>query len=323
MTFCDGTYMGPGGSFDISSGEPIVIKTANASGTNSLTVGATSVDVNIGVGVSGSLVKFGTGSINIESDYGTVGAPVLALIDTGSGNSAYIEFGINSLSIGTNTGNISIYAPASNITVQVSAGQYNFGNVLSYNVADTMLVDANKAEQVPTNQIAVAQFFPRETILPVHHPIDNTNPPLAEFKQTSSFAWRYSGTGVGSSYCRADRVEVIFDICIIGLLGDTIQWGIKLVDPASAEYPSVGAFDSYDTVTPATGLEYTTVGNRTNPSGKENHTASIRCYFDGVNAIADGNSVYFNIFAISRNAGTFTVDDGWYSFRIRPVTRIP
>jgi hypothetical protein len=219
----------------------------------------------------------------------------------------------NSLDVGANTIDLNIF----------SAGQYNFGNKLSYNGADTMLVDANKAEQVPTNQIAVAQYFQRENILPVPT-IDNTNPPLAEFKQTSSFTWRYSGTGVGSSYCLADRVEVIFDICIIGALNDTFQWGIKLVDPTSAtEYASVGAFASYDTATPATGLEYTTAGNRTNPSGQENHTASIRCYFDGVNSIADGNSVYFNIFVISRNAGTHTTTDGWYSFRIRPTTRIP
>ena len=211
-------------------------------------------------------------------------------------------------------------AGVGSITAQVSAGQYNFGNMLSYNGADTMLVDPNRADQVPTNQISVAQFFPRDTILPVNN-IDNTNPPLAKFKQTNPFTWRYSGTGVGSSYCRADRVEVIFDICILGSLNDIIQWGIKLVD-AATEYPSVGAFSSYDTVTPATGLEYATVGHKTNPSNDFNHTASIRCYFDGVNAIADGNSVYFNIFAISRT-GTHTVTDGWYSFRIRPITRIP
>jgi hypothetical protein len=91
-----------------------------------MTMGATSVDVNIGVGVSGSVVKFGTGSITIESDYG-VGAPVLALTDTGSGNGGSIEFGINSLSIGTNTGNISIYAPAGNITATGNSIRLNGG----------------------------------------------------------------------------------------------------------------------------------------------------------------------------------------------------
>jgi hypothetical protein len=95
------------GTVDVAAGDYIKL---DAASTNSLTVGASTVDVNIGVGVSGSVVKFGTGSITIESDFG-VGAPVLSLIDTSTGNGGSIEFGINSLSIGTNTGDVSIYAP--------------------------------------------------------------------------------------------------------------------------------------------------------------------------------------------------------------------
>ena len=51
-TFCDGTYIGPGGSFDISSGERIVIKSTDSidisSGTNiTVTAGASGGDINM------------------------------------------------------------------------------------------------------------------------------------------------------------------------------------------------------------------------------------------------------------------------------------
>jgi hypothetical protein len=113
------------------------------------------------------------------------------------------------------------------------------------------------------------------------------------------------------------------DISVFGTLNDSIQWGVVMVDNASSSrYYSVGAFRSFDTGDPATGLEYTTTGMKTNPSGKFNQTASIRCQFEGVSAITDGNSVVFEIFAISFGSA-LTVDDGNISWRIRPVTRVP
>jgi hypothetical protein len=60
MTFCDGTYMGPGGSFDISSGEPIVIKTANASGSTTMTLGPSAGIVSIVGDVSNGVLNMGS-----------------------------------------------------------------------------------------------------------------------------------------------------------------------------------------------------------------------------------------------------------------------
>jgi hypothetical protein len=97
---------------------PIFLQYLNGLGTstNSLIVGANTIDVNISDGVTGSVCKFGTGSMTIESDFG-VGAPALSLIDTSTGNGGSIEFGINTLNIGNNTGDVSIYAPTGVISL--------------------------------------------------------------------------------------------------------------------------------------------------------------------------------------------------------------
>jgi hypothetical protein len=97
---------------------PLYLQYLDGTGTttNSLLVGATTIDINIGVGVAGSVVKFGTGSISVESDFG-VGAPVLSLTDTGSGNGASIEYGINALNITNNAGPITVYAPTGDISL--------------------------------------------------------------------------------------------------------------------------------------------------------------------------------------------------------------
>jgi hypothetical protein len=209
-----------------------------------------------------------------------------------------------------------------NINTQNGNGQFSFGDVMRYDSAETMLVDTNKPEQVPTNQVAVPQFQPRVNI--PANTITPTNPPAAPFYVTDPFRWRYSGTGPGSVYCRTERVEVDIDITVIGAaMDDTIQWGIVMYDvEGGTPYDSIGAFRSFDDVNPADGLEYSTLPKKTNPTGSFNHTASIRCYFDGVSNIADGNSVVFRVFAISR-INPLTSEDGYISYRIRPTTRVP
>lgn len=213
---------------------------------------------------------------------------------------------------------------ASNTNIQTQSGNagYTFDSQLRYDNSDTQLVNTNKVEQVPTNTIAVPAFQPRSTIPP--SVIDTTNPPLGMFYATPPFIWRYSGTGGGqSAYCYTERVEVDVDITILGSLGDSIQWGVVMVDTlTSTRYYSVGAYRSFDSGDPANGLEYTTNGWKTNPSGDFNHTANIRCYFDGVNAIIDGTPVGFEIFAVCHSS-FLTVNDGNISYRIRPATRVP
>jgi hypothetical protein len=117
-------------------------------------VGANSVDVNIGVGVAGSVVKFGTGSISVESDFG-VGAPVLSLTDTSTGNGASIEYGINALSIANNVGPITLYAVDVNATA--TTGSVN----ITTNSADTtisMSVNNGKASMILTDVAGVGSI---------------------------------------------------------------------------------------------------------------------------------------------------------------------
>jgi hypothetical protein len=145
---------------------PIFLQYLNGLGTstNSLVVGANTIDVNISDGVTGSVCKFGNGSITIESDFGAVGSPVLALTDTGSGNSANIDFGINTLNIGTNTGDIAIYAPAGNITVTANA---DF-SVTSATVKLPTLPSGSTANQLfydtSTKDVTYGPAFPAITV---------------------------------------------------------------------------------------------------------------------------------------------------------------
>lgn len=130
---------------------------SGASGSLGLTLnaGTNTIDVNIGVGLSGSVVKFGTGSINIESDFG-VGAPVLSLIDTGSGNGGTIDFGINTLNIGTTTGNVAMYAPAG-ISQDV-------GGVATLNMNSTGLTTIVGVNPLSTDQTLTTTFDPANNI---------------------------------------------------------------------------------------------------------------------------------------------------------------
>jgi len=219
-------------------------------------------------------------------------------------------------------GNLTVNASAVIMNTQGNTAGYNFENMLRYTNGDTQLVDANKEDQVPTNQIAVPKF---QVVVPIPaNSINPTNPPLAPFYVSDPFAWRYSGTGVGSVYCRAERVEVDVDITVLGAaMDDPIQWGIVMFDiDSGTPYNSVGAFRSFDDVNAATGLEYSTLPKKSNPTGRFNHTASIRCFFDGVNNIPDGNSVVFRVYAISF-VSPLVSEDGNISWRIRPTTRVP
>jgi hypothetical protein len=73
------------------------------------------------------------GNMLIES-----ATPLLTMYDDTTATQASISYNGTALGLTNTSGNVSIYAPAGNITAQVSAGQYDFANVLSYNGADTM-----------------------------------------------------------------------------------------------------------------------------------------------------------------------------------------
>lgn len=257
------------------------------------------------------------GGVVLVADAPSVGHAELALITDGR----IVATASNDININSTAGSANITV-ANGVTLytQSSTASYGFDMQMRYGNGDTQLVNPSKDEQVPTNTIAVPKFQPRTNIPPVS--ITTVNPPPAPILTTTPFTWRYSGTGSGSSYCFTERVEVDIDITVLGALNDSIQWGVVMVEqPTANRYYSVGAYRSFDNGDKATGLEYTTYGIKTNPSGLYNHTANIRCYFDGVNNIIDGNSVVFEIFAIS-NAGVLTVDDGNISYRVRPTTRV-
>jgi hypothetical protein len=136
---------------------PLYLQYLNGSGTttNSLIVGANSINVNISDGGGGSsVVEFGLGSITLKSDFG-VGAPVLTLFDTGSGNGGSIDYGINALNIANNAGPITLYATDINATA--TTGSVN----ITTNSADTtisMSVNNGKASMILTDVAGVGSI---------------------------------------------------------------------------------------------------------------------------------------------------------------------
>lgn len=255
--------------------------------------------------------------LRISQSQGTEGTTYMLFDGDGVSLSANGDVNINS-----NVGSAFVTV-ASNFTVSTASATagYTFSSQLYYTNSETQLVNPAMSEQVPTNKVAVPEFQERAPI-PANS-INPANPPAAPFYVSDPFVWRYSGTGVGSQYCRTTQVEVDVDITVLGAaMNDIIQWGIVMFDvEGGGAYSSIGAFRSFDELDPATGIEYTTLPRKTNPTGSFNHTASIHCYFDGVYNIADGNSVVFRIYAISRSS-LLASEEGLISYRIRPITNV-
>jgi hypothetical protein len=200
--------------------------------------------------------------------------------------------------------------------------------MLRYANGETQRVDPNKPDQVPTNQSAVPKVM-TESYVGFSAVVGSANPPPGRVINTHSFPWRYTGTGSGngaSQYCRADKVEVEVDFVAYGAVNGGISWGIIMHDdPSGARYYSTNAFHSFDEVTDANGMEYTTHGVKTifGPYSHSvlSHTGTLKAVFEGITDIQDGNEVWFNICAVSIDA-PHTLTSFNMTTRIRPITRL-
>jgi hypothetical protein len=152
--------------------------------------------------------------------------------------------------------------------------------------------------------------------------VDSVNSPSAPVFVSHPFAWRYSGSGSGNSqYCRATKVEVEADFVAFGVLNGGIAWGLVMRDePSGTTYYSSNAFHSFDSTTPANGMEFITGGVKT-VIGPYAHSGTIKAVFNDIGDITDGNNVRLEVYAVSIN-GPLAITDFSMTTRIRPVANL-
>lgn len=294
-----------------STGAPLLVDAS----THTITM---NVEGNIGTFMDAT-------GMTIQGDPTVGNAPALLFQNTNSGNTAKLNFDgstmilqgdINDLFL--NAGNTVTINGGGAVSLGTAGGTQSltFGNIAYYSNPDVQLVDPNKPEQIPTNQIAVPVYI-YETGVGGGATIDNTEHQIIH---TKPFFWRYSGTGSGQSrYCRTSSVEINFNFVVFGagLANSPIQWSIKLIDmDSSTTYYATAPFHSFDNTIPADGTEYATNGTKTAPSGKYSHSGTLSSIFEGVN-ITDGNNCVVELWAITVG-GLQTIDTMNYSMRIRP-----
>jgi hypothetical protein len=349
INFCDGTYIGPGGSFDISSNQNIVIKSTNSVYLNSTSDTIATVQSffvkdkdNVADGIE--LHPFDDGSFatsirglndvrplqiaqssssenndRLRFDVGGSGTELKGTVLTMRGSSALTAQSDSSLyvtaaagvSITANGGQLALTA---NFEGNAGAGDIAIAGRTAFNFDGRQFAtsDLNKGEQIASNNAYVPMTWYKNDI---SFTIDATHTLAFD---GPDFIWRYSGifgpAGLTSesAFCSSKRVQVDVSVAAEDFNDDVVWWVVLRDDTNATDY------NARDFINERFGFINV---RQTNPSnGLKNQTFSFSTVFDMASTGSppnDGDTCKFRLFGYGTT--TTTTPRAQVSLTVRPL----
>jgi hypothetical protein len=324
INFCDGTYIGPGGSFDISSNQNIVVKSTNSVYLNSTSDTIATVQSlfvkdknNVADGIELHPFDAGSGTTTIRGLNDI--KPLQIAQSSSSENTDRLRFDIGGsgtelkgsvLTAQSDGGQLALNA---NFGGNTGAGDIAIAGRTAFNFDGRRFAssDLNKIEQIGSNNAYVPMTWYKNDI---SFTIDAT--PTLAF-DGPDFIWRYSGifgpSGLTSesAFCSTRLVQVDVNVSAEDFNDDVVWWVVLRDDTTGIEYNAIDFINER--------FGFINI-KQTNPSnGIKNQTFSFSTVFDmaSTGPPNDGDNCRFRLFG--RGTATTTTPRAQVSLTVRPL----